>query len=93
MGVVGRLARVQPRQANDAWSMDFVANQLAGGTRIRLLTIIDTSSMGGDPKRYRGLRPDNTLVLTFKGYRCSMNTKRRINEAGEQVGYAACDAL
>jgi integrase/recombinase XerD len=46
-----------------------------------------------DPKRYRGLRPDSALVLTFKGYRYSMNTKRRINEAGEQVDYAACDAL
>jgi integrase len=32
-------------------------------------------------------------VLTFKGYRYSMNTKRRINEAGEQVDYAASDAL
>jgi integrase/recombinase XerD len=49
--------------------------------------------MSDDPKRYRGLRSDSTLVLTFKGYRYSMNTKRRINEAGEQVDYAACDAL
>lgn len=49
--------------------------------------------MSGDSKRYRGLRPDSTLVLTFKGYRYSMNTKRRINEAGEQVDYSACDAL
>ncbi len=49
--------------------------------------------MGDDPNRYRGPRPDSTLVLTFKGYRYSMNTKRRINEAGEQVDYAACDAL
>lgn len=46
-----------------------------------------------DPKRYRGLRPDSMLVLTFKGYRYSMNTKRRINEAGQQVDYVACDAL
>lgn len=49
--------------------------------------------MSEDPKRYRGLRPDSMLVLTFKGYRYSMNTKRRINEAGQQVDYIACYAL
>lgn len=49
--------------------------------------------MSDDPKRYRGLRPDSKLVLTFKGYKYSMNCKRRINRAGEQVDYAACDAL
>lgn len=49
--------------------------------------------MSDDPKRYRGLRPDSKLVLTFKGYKYSMNCKRRINQAGEQVDYAACDAL
>lgn len=41
---VARQARMQPRQANDAWSMDFVADQLADGTKIRLLTIIDIYS-------------------------------------------------
>ncbi len=41
---VARAARMQPRQANDAWSMDFVADQLADGTKIRLLTIIDMYS-------------------------------------------------
>jgi integrase/recombinase XerD len=46
-----------------------------------------------DPKRYRGLRADSKLVLTFKGYKYSMNCKRRINHAGEQVDCAACDAL
>lgn len=49
--------------------------------------------MSDDPSRYRGLRADSTLILTFKGYRYAMNTKRRINEAGEQVDYVACDAL
>lgn len=49
--------------------------------------------MSDDPARYRGLRSDSALVLTFKGYRYSMNTKRRINSAGERVDYAACDAL
>jgi integrase/recombinase XerD len=49
--------------------------------------------MSDDPKRYRGLRLDSKLVLTFKGYKYSMNCKRRINHAGEEVDYAACDAL
>lgn len=49
--------------------------------------------MSDEPKRYRGLRPDSKLILTFKGYKYSMNCKRRINCAGEQVDYAACDAL
>ncbi|WP_219118483.1 site-specific integrase [Janthinobacterium sp. UMAB-56] len=49
--------------------------------------------MSDDPQRYRGLRPDSALVLTFKGFKYSMNRKRRINQAGEQVDYAACDAL
>ncbi|NHZ66028.1 hypothetical protein [Massilia genomosp. 1] len=49
--------------------------------------------MSGDPKKYRGVRPDCKLVLTFKGYKYSMNCKRRINSDGEQVDYVACDAL
>ncbi|MCY0914027.1 tyrosine-type recombinase/integrase [Massilia antarctica] len=49
--------------------------------------------MSDDLKRYRGLRPDSKLILTFKGYKYSMNCKRRINQAGEQVDYAACDAI
>lgn len=49
--------------------------------------------MSDDPGRYRCLRPDSTLILTFKGYRYSMNTKRRINEARERVDYLASDAL
>jgi len=49
--------------------------------------------MSDEPKKFRGLRPDSKLILTFKGYKYSMNCKRRINYAGEQVDYAACDAL
>lgn len=49
--------------------------------------------MSDDPKRYRGFRLDSPLILTFKDYKYSMNRKRRINYAGEQIDYAACDAL
>ena len=41
---VPRQARMQPVRVNDAWSMDFVTDQLADGTKIRLLTIIDIHS-------------------------------------------------
>lgn len=49
--------------------------------------------MSDDPKRYRGLRSDSILVLTFKGYCYSMNTKQRINEAGERVIHCALNDL
>ncbi len=49
--------------------------------------------MSDDAKKYRGPRADSKLILTFKGYKYSMNRKRRINHVGEQVDYAACDAL
>lgn len=44
-------------------------------------------------ERYRGLAPSTCLVLAGKGRKFAMNTKRRVNEAGEQVEYAACDSL
>lgn len=49
--------------------------------------------MSDDPKKYRCLRTDSKLILTFKGYKYSMNCKRRINSDGEQVDYTPCDAL
>ena len=49
--------------------------------------------MSDDAKKYRGPRADSKLILTFKVYKYSMNRKRRINHAGEQVDYAAGDAL
>jgi putative transposase len=39
--VVTRRERYVPRRANQAWSMDFVADQLVNGTRIRALTVVD----------------------------------------------------
>jgi putative transposase len=34
----------RPKRTNQAWCMDFVADQLADGTRLRLLTILDVFS-------------------------------------------------
>jgi len=39
--VVARRERYVPKRANQAWSMDFVADQLVDGTRFRALTIVD----------------------------------------------------
>jgi site-specific recombinase XerD len=43
--------------------------------------------------RYRGLSPSTSLILTHKGSRFYLNRKRRVNFAGEQVDYMACDSL
>jgi site-specific recombinase XerD len=47
----------------------------------------------GDPERYRGLEPTSMLILTHKGYKFHLNTKRRVSFAGERVDYLACDSL
>ncbi len=39
--VVTRMAKIVPVKPNDAWSMDFVADQLADGSKFRTLTIVD----------------------------------------------------
>ncbi len=39
--VVTRVAKFVPIKPNDAWSMDFVADQLADGSKFRTLTIVD----------------------------------------------------
>jgi integrase/recombinase XerD len=43
--------------------------------------------------RYRGLSPATALILTHKGSKYYLNTKRRKNFAGERVDYRACDSL
>lgn len=47
----------------------------------------------GHSARYRGLEPESKLILTHKGYKFHLNTKKRMNWAGEQVDYLACDSL
>jgi putative transposase len=39
-----REGRVQATRANETWAMDFVHDQLATGTKLRVLTIVDTFS-------------------------------------------------
>jgi site-specific recombinase XerD len=47
----------------------------------------------GDLGRYRGLEPSSKLILTHKGYKFHLNTKRRVSWAGEPIDYLACDSL
>ena len=42
--VATRRERFVPRRANEAWSMDFVSDQLTNGDRFRALTIVDVFS-------------------------------------------------
>lgn len=42
--VVTRRERFRPSVANEVWSLDFVSDQLADGTRFRALTIVDVFS-------------------------------------------------
>lgn len=44
-------------------------------------------------ERFRGLSPATCLILTHKGSRFYLNTKRRINYDGNQIDYLACDSL
>jgi site-specific recombinase XerD len=46
-----------------------------------------------DPGRYRGVEPSSKLILTHKGYKFHLNTKRRVSWVGEPVEYLACDSL
>ena len=57
------------------------------------LRIAGRLRISNDPGRYRGLVPSSKLVLTRKGYKFHLNTKRRVNWAGEPVDYLACDSL
>ena len=42
--VVHREARCQPKTCNEAWSLDFIHDQLSNGQKFRALTIIDVFS-------------------------------------------------
>lgn len=43
--------------------------------------------------RYRGFYPQTALILTHKGAKFLMNTKRRVSYGGDIVHYRACDSL
>ncbi|MDZ3832219.1 MAG: IS3 family transposase [Sphingopyxis sp.] len=42
--LVHRQARCQPQRSNEAWSLDFVHDQLSNGQKFRMLTVVDVFS-------------------------------------------------
>jgi putative transposase len=42
--LVVRRERIRPRALDEVWSLDFVSDQLANGTRFRALTVVDVFS-------------------------------------------------
>jgi len=42
--VVSRRERCLPIRPNEVWTLDFVADQLADGSRLRALTVVDVFS-------------------------------------------------
>jgi transposase InsO family protein len=45
--VVHREARCVPKRPNEAWSLDFIHDQLSNGTKFRALTVVDIYSREG----------------------------------------------
>ena len=45
--IVHREARVKPSRPNQVWSLDFVHDQLSGGQKFRILTVVDVYSCEG----------------------------------------------
>lgn len=61
---VTRRERFVPRRANEAWSMDFVSDQLTNGQRFRALTIVDVFSREALAiKVGRQLRAENVVEV------------------------------
>lgn len=67
-----RADRTPPSRVNEIWAMDFVHDQLALGTKIRVLTIVDTFSRFApavEPRfRYRGGDVVETLERVGRQY-------------------------
>jgi putative transposase len=70
---VVRRERFKPCRAGEVWSMDFVADQLADGSKLRMLTVIDIFSREALAievgKRLRGEDVVNTLDRLLAGGR------------------------
>jgi putative transposase len=67
-----RADRTPPSRSNEIWAMDFVHDQLALGTKIRVLTIVDTFSRFSpavEPRfRFRGADAVETLERVGRLY-------------------------
>jgi len=57
------------------------------------LRVVGRLRISNDPGRYQGLKPSSKVLLTRNGYKFHLNTKLRVNWAGEPIDYLACDSL
>jgi putative transposase len=82
-----RADRTPPSRSNEIWAMDFVHDQLALGTKIRVLTIVDTFSRYSpvvEPRfRFRG--GDVVEVLERVGRRHGFPKAIRVDQGTEFV--------
>ena len=66
--------RCNAKSSNDVWAMDFVADNLFDGTRLKILTVVDTytrlSPAIGVGKSYKAMDVISTLDSAIKKYGC-----------------------
>lgn len=77
--VVRRQAKIKPTKPNEAWSMDFVADQLANGMKFRTLTIVDVFSKEALAIEVgQRLRSDHVVAVNHTGNRggCLVKVKQ-----------------
>lgn len=79
--------RKPPIRANETWAMDFVHDQLVTGTKIRVLTIVDTFSRYSSAivPRLRFRAPDVIEVLERVGAEIGLPGTIRVDQGSEFI--------
>lgn len=79
--------RFPPVRANETWAMDFVHDQLATGTKIRILTVVDTYSRFSPAivPRFSFRAPDVVAVLERVGREIGLPRTIRVDLESEFV--------
>lgn len=75
--VVQRNQRMRPAAPDDAWTMDFVADQLANGTRFRALTVVDVFTREALASVFACQRPPLRGELTLRAVQQSRRIRFR----------------
>ena len=74
------------QHANDSWSMDFVSDQLVGGQRFRLLTLVDNHSRESLAKVGQRLTGDDVVrVLEGVASQCGKPQTIRVDNGPEFI--------
>ena len=79
--------RRPPVRANETWAMDFVHDQLATGTKIRILTVVDTFSRFSPAivPRFSFRAPDVIAVLERVGQEIGLPKTIRVDLGSEFI--------